>query len=96
METSYVAYLHPIESETGLTIAQADVIPRGWSYPTNWWATGEVVEDAVKISMDNVPPGPYELHIGWFDEETGERLIPNSDQIQLFSDGSALLSRIEY
>jgi hypothetical protein len=95
MEDSLISFFHVIDSKTGVLVAQADVIPRGWSYPTNWWLKGEVVEDTVQISMKNVPSGHYELHIGWYDEETGMRLLPESDQIQLFSDGSALLTVIE-
>jgi hypothetical protein len=45
--------------------------------------------------MENVPPGRYELRIGWYDEESGARLTPESDQVQLFPDGSALLTVIE-
>jgi hypothetical protein len=96
METSYLAYFHLVDPETGLIITQADVIPRGWSYPTNWWAEGEVVEDNVQISMETVLPGRYELRIGWFDRETGERLKPDSDQFEILPDGSVLLSEIEY
>jgi hypothetical protein len=95
IENSYIAYFHLIDSETDSLVAQADVIPRGWSYPTDWWMTGEVVEDTVQIPMENVPPGRYELRVGWFGENTGIRLTPDSDQVQLFADGSALLTVIE-
>ncbi|MEE9580052.1 MAG: hypothetical protein V3V74_01895, partial [Nitrosomonadaceae bacterium] len=96
MENSYLTYFHLVDPETGLINAQADVIPRGWSYPTYLWAKGEVVEDTVKISIENVLPGLYELRIGWFDEETGARLIPDADKLQLLPDGSTLLSSIEF
>jgi hypothetical protein len=59
-------------------------------------SVGEVVEDTVKISIENVLPGLYELRIGWFDEETGARLIPDADKLQLLPDGSTLLSSIEF
>jgi hypothetical protein len=95
MENSHVSYFHLIDSETGSLVAQADIIPRGWSYPTSWWMTGEVIEDTVQIPLENVSPGLYELHIGWYHEETGIRLQPRSDQIQLETDDSALLLAIE-
>jgi hypothetical protein len=94
-EKSSISFFHLIDPKTGNPVAQADVIPRGWSYPTSWWAKGEVVEDTVQIPMENVPPGRYELRIGWYDEESGARLTPESDQVQLFPDGSALLTVIE-
>jgi hypothetical protein len=95
MDESLTAYFHLIDSETGSLVAQADVIPRGWSYPTTLWEKGEVVEDTVQIPVENVPAGRYELRMGWFDGETGTRLTPVSDQVYLFSDSSALLTVIE-
>lgn len=67
----------------------------GWSYPTSWWIQGEVVDDIVQIPLESVPPGRYELQIGWYDEETGIRLEPSSDEIQILIGDSALLTVIE-
>jgi hypothetical protein len=94
-ESSFVSFFHLIDPATGLPVAQADIIPRGWSYPTNWWVEGEVVEDTVRIPLESVPAGRYELRIGWYDEESGIRLTPKSDQSPLFSDSSALLTVID-
>jgi hypothetical protein len=46
----------------------------GW-YPTSLWKTGEVVEDVhgVLVTAD-LPPGSYDLAVGWYDPVTGERL----------------------
>lgn len=96
MENSFVAYFHLIDKETGDIVTQADVIPRGWSYPTSWWKKGEVVEDTIQIPIEGVPPGSYELRIGWYDEETGLRLTAESDHVQPNSDGSVLLDFIDY
>ncbi len=95
MENSYIVYFHLIDSETGILVGQADVVPWGWSYPTSWWAAGEVVEDTVQIPMEKLLPGRYELRIGWYDEQTGVRLIPESDRDRIFPDGSTLLTIIE-
>lgn len=95
MENSYHAYFHLIDPETGALVAQTDIIPRGWSYPTSWWMQGEVVEDTVQIPVENVPPGSYELYIGWYDEESGVRLPPSSDESRPIIDGSILLTIIE-
>ena len=40
-------------------------------------------------------PGSYELRIGWYDEDTGMRLTPDSGELQLSPDGAALLTVIE-
>ena len=95
MENSYQAYFHVIDSTTGSLVAQADVIPRGWSYPTSWWAKGEVVMDTVQIHVENIPPGSYELYVGWYDEKTGIRLPPSSNENRLITDDSILLTIIE-
>jgi hypothetical protein len=96
VDTSYAVYLHLIDGETGTLAAQADVIPQGWSYPTDWWIAGEVVEDNIQIELGDLPEGSYELRIGWYDPETGDRLPPVSDQFHLFPDSSALLLTIDY
>jgi hypothetical protein len=96
IENSYVAYFHLVDLDTDEVVAQADVIPRGWSYPTSWWAKGEVVEDTIQMLMENIPPGSYELRIGWYDEETGLRLTAESDRVQPNADGSILLGVIDY
>jgi hypothetical protein len=95
MEKSYTAYFHLTDPETDTIVAQADVIPRGWSYPTDWWVRDEVVDDIVQIPIENVPAGRYELRIGWYDQGTGNRLTAVSDQLQVTSDGSVILTEIE-
>jgi hypothetical protein len=95
MENSYVAYLHLMLKGTNNIVAQADVIPRGWTYPTIWWVKGEVVEDTIQLPVENVPPGSYELRIGWYDKKTGLRLTAESDYLQPNSDGSILLGVID-
>jgi hypothetical protein len=94
MENSYISFFHLVDEESGSLVSQADVIPRGWSYPTSWWMTGEVVEDTVQIPTEDVPPGRYELYLGWYDEKTGMRLPIGSEQEVPLTDGSTLLTVI--
>lgn len=96
MENSYTVYIHLIDSATNSLVAQADVIPRGWTYPTNRWMAGEVVEDTMLIPLENIAPGSYELYVGWYDISTGMRLVPESSQLQLTSDNSTLLTSLEF
>jgi hypothetical protein len=74
METSYKVFVHLIDTASSSLVAQNDSIPRGWSYPTNWWEKGEVVEDSITLQVDDIPPGKYRLEIGLYDAESGERL----------------------
>lgn len=95
MDDSYNFYLHLIDPENGSLVAQTDIIPRGWSYPTSSWMKGEIVEDTVNIPVMNVPSGTYELYIGWYDGETGDRLVPKSDQSRTITNNSILLAEID-
>jgi hypothetical protein len=87
MDVSSKFFLHLYDVESGTLAAQTDVIPRGWSYPTVWWESGEVVSDRVSLSLDGVAAGRYHLAVGVYNSETGERL-PVS-----ISDESVVLAR---
>jgi hypothetical protein len=95
MDDSYTNFFHLIDPETGEVVAQADVIPRGWTYPTNWWEQGEWVEDTVWLSLEGVPPGEYALYTGWYDTESGERLPAYSAAGEAYPDRSAFLTVVE-
>lgn len=43
-------------------------------YPTGLWAAGEVIRDAHRLDLSQVPPGPYRLQIGLYEPLTGQRL----------------------
>jgi hypothetical protein len=94
MDHSYTAFLHLIDPDTGEIAAQADAIPRGWSYPTNWWEKGEVIEDTIRVPLEIVPAGEYALYVGWYDMATSERLPPFSGTGEAFADQVALLTNI--
>lgn len=81
MEESYTFFVHLIEVETGELVAQADVIPHDWTYPTTWWEAEEVVSDEVRLPLVDVPPGRYRLAVGVYNGDSGERLtITDSDK----------------
>jgi hypothetical protein len=45
---------------------QIDSLPQANSYPTSQWAAGEIVADTVLLSLAGVPPGAYELAVGFY------------------------------
>ena len=75
MDVAYKFFVHLLDSETGELMAQADVMPRDWTYPTHWWEAGEVVSDEIRLGLSRVPPGAYDVVIGAYDPETGVRLV---------------------
>jgi hypothetical protein len=78
VDESYKLFVHLIDPATHDLIAQADLVPRNWTYPTDWWEAGEVVTDTVTLT--NVPAGEYELWLGWYEPESGSRLLLTDGQ----------------
>lgn len=72
--TYYKVFVHLFDPETGAVVAQDDAVPRRWTYPTTWWEAGEVVSDAIPLSMAEVPAGRYRLAVGMYHPDSGERL----------------------
>jgi hypothetical protein len=95
MDASYTNFLHLIDPASGQIVAQADVIPLGWTYPTNLWEKGEIIEDTIHLSLAGLPPGVYDLFAGWYDLDTGERLPAYSETGRPFVGQTVLLTTVE-
>ena len=93
METSYKFFVHLDDAESGELVAQADVMPHDWGYPTSWWETGEVVSDEIALSLGDVPPGRYRLWVGVYHPDTGERLPISGVPSGLIAEGGRLALR---
>jgi hypothetical protein len=78
MDKSYKIFVHLQAVGSDELVAQRDVVPRDWTYPTTWWEEGEVVSDEMELLLEEVPPGEYRLWLGVYQLLTGERL-PISD-----------------
>ncbi len=89
---SYKTFLHLFNPATEEIATQADAFPLG-GYLTSRWAAGEVVSDRLLLDMAKVPPGRYQLAVGWYDPETGQRLEPSGDPARI-SSGRLLLEEI--
>ncbi|MCP4537067.1 MAG: hypothetical protein GY832_07960 [Chloroflexi bacterium] len=74
IKTDYVIFVHVLDPDTGLRVAQDDSMPRRWSYPTTYWDSGEIVSDAIPLSLENAPSGAYSVVVGVYDSETKKRL----------------------
>jgi len=91
MEASYKFFVHLYDAESGELMAQADVIPRNWTYPTTWWEAGEIVSDEISLSLEGVPEGKYRLGVGVYHPDTGVRLPVLAAPAGLNVDGGRLL-----
>ena len=55
--------------------AQKDSWPRGGDAPTSIWEVGQVIEDTyVLVVKEDAPAGAYDLQVGVYLGETGDRL----------------------
>ena len=70
----YKVFVH-IVGQDGHMGTQSDSVPADWSRPTYTWMPGEPITDPHLISLPtDMAPGPYEILIGMYDEETGQRV----------------------
>jgi hypothetical protein len=74
MATDYTAFAHLVDGD-GQGWAGDDHQPYNGLYPTSAWGPGEMVRDTFTLTVPTgAPPGLYDIHVGWYDSITGERL----------------------
>ncbi len=90
---AYKFFVHVYDPQTGEIVAQVDTMPQEWRLPTTVWDDGELVADEINLSLTDVPPGEYDLAIGIYDAETGQRLPIRAaeNQLTVSADGRLLL-----
>ncbi|MBP8863812.1 MAG: hypothetical protein KBH71_06160 [Anaerolineae bacterium] len=84
----YKRFVHVLAA-SGEILAQDDAMPRAWTYPTSWWAAGEVVSETVTLPA---PPGDYRLGVGWYDGDTGVTLPAAAADGTPWADNRVLLN----
>jgi hypothetical protein len=89
MDRSYKFFLH-LYAEDNEVVAQADVVPRDWTYPTSWWEAEEIVSDEVRLPLSGVASGRYRLAVGVYHPETGDRLLVYAEGLAVLSDALIL------
>jgi hypothetical protein len=74
MDEDYTVFIHLADPQ-GHIWGQKDNPPVDGFYPTTTWEAGEIVRDQydLGISPDTLP-GPYQIEVGMYLAETGERL----------------------
>jgi len=74
MEQDYTIFTHLIDEQDTIW-GQKDNPPVDGFYPTNQWEIGEIVRDQYDIPISpEAPPSEYQLEVGMYLGETGERL----------------------
>jgi hypothetical protein len=78
LATDYTAFAHLVDGD-GQGWAGDDHEPHDGLYPTSAWWPGEMVRDTFTLTVPaGSPPGLYDVHVGWYDPITGERLPSDS------------------
>ncbi len=72
----YTVFLQLLNQQ-GDVVGGWDSQPFGGLYPTNYWSPGEVIADTFELPLPQggLSPGHYRLITGFYDFETGQRLI---------------------
>jgi hypothetical protein len=74
MDQNWTVFVHVLDS-AGTLVAQHDGQPRDGRYPTSVWDQGEVVDDGHRLSLPgDLPDGDYQVVVGLYSVESGERL----------------------
>jgi hypothetical protein len=71
----YTVFLHVL-AEGDVKAAQSDTRPCDGECPTNSWQPGDILVDRYELKLSpDVPPGPYQLAVGLYLLDTGERAV---------------------
>jgi hypothetical protein len=93
---NYVIFAHLVRD--GKIWAQVDGQPVEGSYPTSWWAPGELILDPRIVELpDDIPAGRYDVLVGLYDPATLRRLpitVCEPGTVRC-ADNAATLSSIE-
>jgi hypothetical protein len=71
---AYIVFIHVYDPRSRAIVAQKDTMPLNWRLPTTDWKSGELVVDQIRLPLPDLAPGNYEIALGVYDQETGERL----------------------
>ena len=94
IDTSYKMFLHLTDADSGELVAQVDYIPQSWVYPTDWWVEGEYIADPISLPVADLPSGNYQVWLGIYDPDTGERLSVLDESGELLTNHSLPLTTI--
>lgn len=90
----YTVFIHLLNTN-GELVAQADGPPQQNRYPTSIWEAGEQIKDEHQVTLPtDLPPGSYQLTVGLYHLESGQRLPIQSATNPVQPDDRVILSLI--
>lgn len=74
-EESYLIFVHLVDAASGEIVSQVDRVPVDDLRPTSGWRPGEVLSDRLILSLGHdLLPGEYQINVGVYNPDSGERL----------------------
>jgi hypothetical protein len=74
LDQNWTVFVH-LADNSGALVAQHDSQPRDGAYPTSVWDPGEVVADQHEVRLPvDLPEGDYQVVVGLYTADSGERL----------------------
>jgi len=90
----YTVFVH-LRNEEGKVVAQADGPPLNGDYPTSYWTPGEAFVDQRVLEIQGLPAGQYDLSVGLYLLDTGERLPVQTGTGEHLTDGAIPLAEVQ-
>ncbi|MCP4426491.1 MAG: hypothetical protein GY803_18515 [Chloroflexi bacterium] len=93
LDENHVVFVHILDS-AGRLAANHDAVPMNGRYPTVAWQTNGIIPDEHNILLPaNLPAGQYQIKVGLYLPETGERLPATDGNGVPFPDNAILLTQ---
>jgi hypothetical protein len=94
-DNRYTVFVHLLNA-AGDLVASHDGEPVDGTYPTAAWHPGPLIQDTHQLSLPaDLPPGEYDLRVGFYLLETGERLPVIGAEGEAYPDHALPLSKLK-
>jgi hypothetical protein len=95
LAVDFTVFAQLVDPTNNVIIAQGDSKPQDGFYPTPYWQPGETIVDRHTFSLPReLPPGHYDLLVGFYEAENGQRL-QILDEAGAFESDHVRLSNIQ-
>ena len=94
-QDDYTVFVHLFDLVAEDIVAQSDAMPQEGTYPTSWWAAGEVVSETVTLPLWGVPEGTHRIAVGLYDRTVTRLLVIGPDGQRLADDRVVLPESVE-
>jgi hypothetical protein len=90
-DRDWTLFIHLAQPGVSDELFSFDIQPQRCDWPARRWTTDDWWEDTTTFSLPaDLPPGPYVVRMGWFDERDGTRMALRSVDGVLLGDYASL------